>query len=99
MDNQQLIDALRFELRTGFQSVTDKLGETNARIDQTNARIDQTNARLDQTNARLDDVSTRLDKLADRVDRGFDGLGRYLIELEKHHDARITGLEQRKRKD
>jgi len=78
MDNDQLIDALRIELRAGFHSVTEKIGETNAR---------------------LDDVNTRLDGLSDRVDKGFAGVGNYLIELEKHHDKRISRLERREHDD
>jgi hypothetical protein len=78
MDNDKLIDALQVELRAGFHSVTEKIGETNAR---------------------LDDVNTRLDGFSDRVDKGFAGLGNYLIELEKHHDKRISRLERRKNID
>lgn len=113
MRDEELINLLRVELRTGFLSVTDKLGETNARLDKVSDgldrvsdrvdnvsdRVDNVSNRLDKMNARLDDVDGRLVTLTERVDRGFDGIGRYLMELEKHHDARLTRLERRERKD
>ncbi|HEY9718320.1 MAG TPA: hypothetical protein V6C69_12680 [Trichormus sp.] len=50
---------------------------------------------LSETNQHLNETNERLDRLAERVDRGFNGLGLYLMELEKHHDARLKRLEER----
>jgi hypothetical protein len=85
MKNKKMVAALTSELRTGFGTIRDALVETNQRLDKLT---------LD-TNERLDKTNERLDQLTERVDRGFNGLGSYLMELEKHHDARLQRLEKR----
>jgi uncharacterized coiled-coil DUF342 family protein len=83
-ENQQLLVAIRDELKTGFTSLA--------------GRIDETNVRLDVTIERLGSVEHSLNEFKYDVTQRLDGMGKYLTNIDSDfhvHAQRIYKLEQR----
>ena len=52
--NDDKLDRLALIMETGFDTLADLIGETNARLDGTNERLDETNLRLGRLEGRFD---------------------------------------------
>jgi archaellum component FlaC len=89
-DNKQMVEALAIELRAGFRTLTEAIGETNEHLGETNRRLDRVETRLEGIDGRLDGIDGRLDGIDGRLD-GIDGR---LNGIEKNHDLRIRTLER-----
>ncbi len=101
-ENNELIELVRSEMRSGFALLATAIGGTNSRLDSMDNKFEK---KFDQVHSRLDSMDNKFEKRCDGIDQKLDviaqkvdGIASFLLASERNINSlevRLFKLENR----